>query len=542
VNSRLARDVYTEIELVVDGFMQAERPDQDQLEIEARKAARILIFVVAYQHEKLIERLFERVPDHLLNNDRIQFLVIDDAGGDATCEVLQRWVDTHGIRNVSVARNPINQRYGGNQKLGYRYALEAGFDFTILLHGDGQYAPEMLPNFIDIWERTGAGVVLGTRMGSVESARAGGMPLYKVVANKGLTWFQNYLTGLELTEYHTGYRAYSSSFLRRVPFEINTNEYHFDTEMLLQAANISTRIEEFDIPTHYGDEDCNVDGVQYGKDVLKETVRYRAHRMGMLCSLKYRDLEKGSSHYAVHGLDTAHAGALAVVDRVKPRRIVDLGTGSGIVAKACRERGIEVTGVDLVEPEPGTLDHFEKADLGQPLPFDALDTDMVLMLDVIEELPSPEQLLLNLRNHSRALRPGKEAPVVVVVTPNVAFISNRVALLFGRFNYTDRGILDIEHRRLFNRVSLRRTLGDCGYVIEKIEPVAVPWEAVIGGGMGRFLQSATGLLAKIWPSAFAFQFMVTCRPMPGVEQILRGREQLGPNAEIVPVPENEFEA
>ncbi len=513
----------------------------DRSEIEDRRSSRVLIFVVAYQHERLIEGLFERIPSQLFNNDRVQFLVIDDAGGDATAEVLQRWIEARSIRNVSVARNPVNQRYGGNQKLGYRYALEAGFDFTILLHGDAQYAPEMLPDFIEIWERTGAAVVLGTRMGSVKSARAGGMPIYKIVSNKGLTWFQNQLTGLRLTEYHTGYRAYSSAFLRRVPFESNTNDYHFDTEMLFQAANIGAHIEEFDIPTHYGDEDCNVDGVQYGKDVLRATLHYRMHRLGMLCSLKFRDLEKGSGHYAVHGLDTAHAGALEIVERMEPRRVVDLGCGQGVVARACREKGIEVTGVDLVEPEPEAVDRFEKADLGYPLPIDAFDADLVLLLDVIEELSNPEQLLLDLRNHSRALRPGREAPLVVVVTPNVAFISNRIALLFGRFNYTDRGILDIQHRRLFNRVSLRRTLRDCGYAIERIAPVAVPWEAVIGGHLGRFLQRATGLLARVWPSAFAFQFLVTCRPLPGVEQILSTREQLGRDAESVPLPPPEIE-
>ena len=496
--------------------MSEPAQDPDSVEIEDRRASRILIFVVAYQHERLIEGLFERVPEQLFNNDRIQFLVIDDAGGDATAEVLQHWIDARGIQNVSVARNPVNQRYGGNQKLGYRFALEAGFEFTILLHGDCQYAPEMIPDFIEIWERTGAAVVLGTRMGNIKDARAGGMPRYKVVANVALTWFQNRLTGLNLMEYHTGYRAYSSAFLRRVPFEINTNEYHFDTEMLLQAANISARIEEFDIPTHYGDEDCNVDGVQYGTDVLRETIRYRAHRMGMLCSLKYRDLEKGSGHYQLHGMDTAHVRAFEVVDAVKPGRLVDLGCGTGVVARQCRERGIEVTGVDLVEPPDGSVDRFEKADLAEPLPFDALDTDMVLMLDVVEELSHPEQFLLDLRNRSRALKPGFEAPLIVIVTPNVAFISNRIALLFGRFNYTDRGILDIQHRRLFNRVSLRRTLDDCGYQVEKIVPVGIPWEAVIGGRLGRFLQQTTNRLAAIWPSAFAFQHLVTCRPMPGV--------------------------
>jgi hypothetical protein len=117
---------------------------------------------------------------------------------------------------------------------------------------------------------------------------------------------------------------------------------------------------------------------------------------------------------------------------------------------------------------------------------------------------------------------------VVVATPNVAFITNRLALLLGRFNYTDRGILDIEHSRLFNRVSLRRTLRDCGYRIEKNLPVPVPWEAVIGGRSGRWLEKASRILARIWPSAFAFQFLVTCRPMPGVEQVLGARERLAP--------------
>ena len=500
--------------------------DRELSETEARRRERILIFVVAYQHQKIIESLFERIPDELFNQERIQFLVIDDAGGDETAEVLQRWVEAHDVRNVSVARNPVNQRYGGNQKLGYRYALESGFEFTILLHGDAQYAPEMLPDFIRCWEETGASVVLGTRMGSIKSAREGGMPIYKIVANRFLTTVQNYLTGLDLSEYHTGYRGYSSTFLRRIPFETNTNEYHFDTEILLQAANINARIEELDIPTFYGDEDCNVDGVQYGMDVLRETIRYRLHRMGMLCSLKLRDLEEGSGHYARHGMDTAHQAVIDVIGESRPERIVDLGCGSGIIDRACREMGAHVTGVDLNEPASGTVDRFEKADLSQPLHFDALDTDVLLLVDVIEELPNPEQLLLDLRNRSRALDPGKPAPMVIVVTPNVAFISNRIGLLFGRFNYTDRGLLDIQHRRLFNRVSLRRTLRDCGYQVEKIRPIAVPWVAVIGGSLGQWLQRMSGFLAWIWPSAFAFQFMVTCRPAPGVEQILLTCEHL----------------
>jgi glycosyltransferase involved in cell wall biosynthesis len=494
---------------------------------QRRESGRVLVFVVAYRAERHIESVFERVPKELLNNDRVRFLVIDDAGGDATAEVLQSWLDARGVHNVSVFRNPVNQGYGGNQKLGYRHALEAGFDFTILLHGDGQYAPEMLPKFIEVWERTGADVVLGSRMGSLRSARSGGMPLYKMLANRVLTITQNYLSGLRLSEYHTGFRAYSSDFLRKVPFEIDTNEFHFDTEILLQAANVGARIEEFDIPTHYGDEECHVPGVQYGKDVLRETLRYRMHRMGMLCSLKFRDLEQGSRNYEDNSY-SAHVLALEVIREAAPRRLLDIGCGGGTVARRCREMGIEVTGVDRREPLPGAVDHFEEADLARPLPVDAFEHDVVLLLDVLEELQDPERLLLDMRSQSRALRPGSEAPLVVVATPNVAFITNRLALFFGRFNYTDRGILDIQHNRLFNRVSLRRTLRDCGYRIEKIRGVPVPWEAVIGGRLGRWLQLGSGLLARIWPSAFAFQFLVTCRPLPGVAQILGARERLEP--------------
>ena len=198
----------------------------------------------------------------------------------------------------------------------------------------------------------------------------------------------------------------------------------------------------------------------------------------------------------------------------------------GLLARRCGKPEIRAQVQLLVMRE---LTDFTGVDLAGALPLDAFEYDVVLLLDVLEELQDPERLLLEMRNRSRALRPGSEAPLVLVATPNVAFLTNRLALLFGRFNYTDRGILDIEHKRLFNRVALRRMLRDCGYSIEEILPVPVPWNAVIGGRLGRWLEWGSVLLARIWPSAFAFQFLATCRPLPGVEQVLGAREQLGPD-------------
>jgi hypothetical protein len=149
---------------------------------------------------------------------------------------------------------------------------------------------------------------------------------------------------------------------------------------------------------------------------------------------------------------------------------------------------------------------------------------MVLMLDVIEHLGEPETFLLDLRNRSESLSPEKP-PLLVLSTPNVAFATVRLNLLLGRFSYAERGILDITHKRLFTRRALERSLVDCGYQIEKLIPVPVPWQAVLPGRAGKTLGFLSSVLARLWGSLFAFQFLVLCRPKPGVQQLLAVTER-----------------
>jgi 2-polyprenyl-3-methyl-5-hydroxy-6-metoxy-1,4-benzoquinol methylase len=487
--------------------------------------SQILVFVVAYEAERHIRNVFQRIPKELFHDGRISFLCIDDASSDAGRDVLVEWLDERGITNVTVLRNPVNQGYGGNQKLGYRYAIERGFDCVILLHGDGQYAPELLPRFIEAFETKNADVILGSRMALPGGARRGGMPLYKRIGNRLLTWAQNRLTGLGLSEYHTGYRAYSTALLRRVPFEIDTNEFHFDTEILLQAQHVGARIVEFPIPTHYGDEICRVPGLRYAWNAIRSTVQYALHRLGMLCSLKYRHLsaepypDKSERPYSSHAL------AAELARRLGPRTALDIGCGGGWVARKLSQSGIAVTGIDRREPTAGSLTTFHRVDLERDeIPFDPFAFDLVLILDVIEHLADPETFLVGLRNSSRALRPGSAPPRVLISTPNVAFAAIRLNLLFGRFTYAERGILDVTHKRLFTRSSFMSTLRDCGYEIDELHGVAVPFGAVIGGRLGIALELLSALLARAWPSLFAFQFLASCRPRPGVRSILESTE------------------
>ncbi|MCP3960110.1 MAG: glycosyltransferase [bacterium] len=486
---------------------------------------RTLVLIVAYDAERHIESLLERVPEECFDAERYHLLCIDDSSSDRSAELATRWLREHRVDNATVLRNPVNQGYGGNQKLGYRYAVDAGFDLVILLHGDSQYAPEILPRFVEIFERTGAGVILGSRMRDVSQATAGGMPFYKILGNRVLTGLQNLITGRDLSEYHTGYRAYSRDFLTSVPFEILTNDFHFDSEILLQAFTARERIEEFGIPTYYGDEICHVNGLRYAWSVMASTITYRMHHLGMLCSLKYRNLGSARYHDKSWMPYSSHSRTLAVVRRAQPYTLLDLGCGPGHVARLCEEMGARVTGIDREQPLPETVSHFLAWDLEQtPLPLDAFAFDLVLILDLVEHLENPEEFLLSLRNASEQSTGGEAGPRMVITTPNVAFAAVRLNLLFGRFNYAERGILDITHKRLFTRRSLVSMLEDCGYRIERVEGIGVPFGAVMGGRMGTFLGWISDFFARLWPSLWAFQFLVVCRPVPGVRQLLQDSE------------------
>jgi len=173
-----------------------------------------------------------------------------------------------------VFRNPVNLMYGGNQRKGYQYAIQRGLDIVVLLHGDGQYAPEVMQELLTPLENGTAEMVMGSRMMVPGAALHGNMPMYKYVGNKVLTWMENRLAGLRLTEFHSGYRAYSVHALRQLPLEKMTWNWHFDTQIILEFLRKGFRISEVPIPTYYGDEICHVNGIPYAWNCIRETLKY----------------------------------------------------------------------------------------------------------------------------------------------------------------------------------------------------------------------------------------------------------------------------
>ena len=238
------------------------------------KGKRVLVFIVAYNAATTIEKVLTRIPARLHTPD-VEVLIIDDSSRDDTFRNGLRFQQQNSAFKITVLRTPENQGYGGNQKLGYRYAIDNNFDVVALVHGDGQYAPEELPALLAPLLAGDADAVFGSRMIDKRAARAGGMPFYKWIGNQVLTTFQNRMLGTALSEFHSGYRLYSTKALAQIPFERNTNNFHFDTEIIIQLVLKSLRITELPIPTYYGDEICHVNGMKYAADVFKSTVKAR---------------------------------------------------------------------------------------------------------------------------------------------------------------------------------------------------------------------------------------------------------------------------
>lgn len=483
---------------------------------------RVLILIVAYEAEATIERVLQRIPADLADQYDVEILVIDDASTDRTFALADAMRQAAALRfPLHVLANPQNQGYGGNQKIGFRFALDRGFDVVALVHGDGQYAPESLPLLLKPVADGEADAVMGSRMMTRHGARDGGMPLYKVIGNRALTAFQNWILNARLSEYHSGYRLYSTAALRRIPFDLNANGFHFDTEIIVQLLIAVQRIHELPIPTHYGDEISRVKVFGYGWRVMLAALAARSQQIGLFYDRKY-DCRPGDPWARLDAprlaYDSPHRQALAFV---KPgARVLLLGRGEPFAA-ALRERGCSVVLLDGPATGQRPSDRRHQGLDPAVLPASVAQFDLVLLLDGIDRVQEPEAFVDRLRAAARL------APHIrlIVSSANVGFIVTRLMLLIGQFNYGERGILDMTHYRLFTARTLRRLLEQGGFTVTELRGGPLPFPVVFGDGrLARSLLWFNGLLLRLSRSLFAYQIMAIATPRLSLEYLLAEAE------------------
>jgi SAM-dependent methyltransferase len=463
--------------------------------------------VVAYNAASTLSKTLDRIPVEF--RDQIaEVIVLDDASHDETFSYGQSWADRADTPKTMVIRHTKNLGYGGNQKAGYALAMERNLDIVVLLHGDGQYAPELLPEMVAPLVRGECDAVFGSRMMNKGDALKGGMPFYKWVGNQILTRFENKMLGTDLTEFHSGYRAYSVAALRDIPLQHNTDEFDFDTQIIIQLAQAGKKIVEIPIPTYYGDEICYVDGMRYAKDVVKDVVESRLANMGFGTS----DWMPTPDEYAFkEGDGSSHSLMLEILATKPGCKILDIGCSGGLFADRARAAGHHVTGVDYLEI-PGVRDRtdaFYQADLSQGIPAEVgTGYDVVIAGDIIEHLPRPKDTL---REILRVLRPGGE---LLLSVPNFGHWYPRARVTLGLFGYDRRGILDQTHLRFFTRSTLRRLVRRCGFDLLEERHTGLPLGVVseLDSTKVKILRKIDAWLVRRRPTLFGYQFVMRLTP------------------------------
>jgi glycosyltransferase involved in cell wall biosynthesis len=484
-----------------------ERGIPGPAEAHATSRRRIGILVVTYNAESTLAATLDRIPvDFRPNIDEI--LVFDDASADHTVDVALQWRDANDETPTTVVRHLKNLGYGGNQKAGYRLAIERGLDIIVLLHGDGQYAPECLPSIVAPLERGEADAVFGSRMLEHGAARRGGMPAYKWVGNRVLTRIENSLLGSSLSEFHSGYRAYNVAALSELPFENNSDGFDFDTQIIVQLLDRGKRIVEIPIPTYYGDEICYVNGMRYARDVVRDVVIYRLNRMGFGT---HTWVPASDEYDFKEGEGSSHTVLLEMLSDRPPGRILDLGSSGGRLAERLRKLGHHVTGVDGIEVDGvrDRVNEFVLGDLEDGIPASAgSGFDIVIAADVIEHVTHPSRLL---RQMADVVAGTGE---ILISTPNIGHWYPRVRVASGLFDYDRRGILDETHLRFFSRRSLVRALSASGMEILEMRYTGLPFDVLSTGKTlpSRIARRVDRSLVQLRPTLFGYQFIVRARP------------------------------
>jgi glycosyltransferase involved in cell wall biosynthesis len=239
-------------------------------ELEGR---RVVVVMPAYNASQTLRETLKDIDREWVH----KIILVDDASRDGT-------VDVARSLDLEVIGHPHNVGYGGNQKTCYMEALRQGADVVVMVHPDGQYDPTLIPQLVRPIIGGQADMVLGSRFLTPGGARKGGMPLYKIIANRFLTTVENLVLGRRFAELHTGYRAYTRGFLETIPFLRNSNDFVFDTEVIAQAVAFGFKVGEVPVETKYFAEASSVNFRQsliYGFKTLWTMARYFAHRTGL---------------------------------------------------------------------------------------------------------------------------------------------------------------------------------------------------------------------------------------------------------------------
>ena len=480
--------------------------------VQILKKFRVDVAIVTSNAEKDIEKVLEGIPVDIAEYLE-EICVFDDSSDDWTYETAIKAGQKLKMRKLKVFRTPMDRGYGGIQKIVYTYAIKNKIDFVIMLHGDGQYGREYLYQVILTFADVDTDMVVGSHMYKPMQALKGELPLHKWLGDVIITWIENKILGTNFSGCPTRYRAFRLEKLRSIPFQHNSDDLNFDTEILIQFISSGCKIVEIPIPTHY--QIRYVNGLGYAWHCFKCVVKYRLFTIGLFYDPLFDfGLFETGNYYLKKARNSLHQ---YVLKKDFSREVVlDIGAGRGYISAEIAGQASRVVALDYIRPlklservESLAVDlnnNFE-SNLG------LCKFDTVLALDVIEHLKCPE---VSLQQIARVL---KNDGRVFASTGNISFFIVRIMLLIGIFNYGKRGILDRTHSRLFTVRSFKHLFQAYGFEVEKIRGFGPPIRDLISEKWPvSWVDSILGFLARIIPGFFSYSFLLEARRKPTLEE------------------------
>jgi 2-polyprenyl-3-methyl-5-hydroxy-6-metoxy-1,4-benzoquinol methylase len=465
---------------------------------------RIALFIFDCPDTESLQRVLDRIP-RTVDEWFAEIVIMQERSASRSRPVPREFLGS-GPANLRIHRLPRDAGYGGARKAAFEYALLQGFDHVVVMRGDGLHPPEALPALIYPIFDDLAQMVFAYRHLRLPQAPGSWKLIPNLIAHALATGFQNRLLGLRLRDYHSGYRVYSMHAIERLPFQLDADDHRFDMQIVIQCRALGVPVNEMPVGPIWSEYSTNFLGARAVLRAFRCAVDYRLHQLHAYRLGQYL-VDEGVRYTLKHSKTGSH---MQIVDAIEPGSFVlDLGCSQGLLARPLREKGVRVTGVDIAPPArpPDELEQYFQRDLEVPLELPVgREFDYVVVSDVIEHLRNRTQLLRGARRYL------KEGGRLIISTPNIALWFYRLSLLVGRFEYGPRGVLDETHVRLFTRATFRREVEKAGFFVLNEKVTALPFEIVFEStGRSRLVRSMSNfshLLARLWPSMFAYQHII----------------------------------
>jgi SAM-dependent methyltransferase len=487
------------------------------------KAKNIGLISISASDASQLYRLFSSIPIDISAQIKNIFVPLFSCNEDDPRIKSFRNLELGPATEVTLAIIRKSAHHGEIQKLALEWAFESNLDVVVFVHGGGLFPVEFLPDVVEPILSDVADIVIGSRFSEYKLLSHQIMPWIKYAGNIILTNIGKSMTNIQLTDWHSGFRAMRVDKLTDIPINVNSDGFNFDFQFLLQCEEAKLRVSEVPITPYSGDNMSLRDGFLFMKDVIVDIVRYRSHKIGFGTG----STTFNSMHYDLKDDDNAsHGQLLSIFSAMEPTKVLDVGCSDGKFGSLVKRFGHVVTGIDCLELEGvrDRLDAFYKCDLDNPI-TDTFDGpyNVILAADVIEHLRNTSSVLNDLKNLLT------QDGMIIISLPNISHWYARLKIGLGLFDYDRRGIFDVGHLRFFTKLSFTRIATNCGLQLIDYKLVPFPISVIERGGSiatnsrqniswHKFLHFANkinNLFLKLWPSLFAYQMIFVVKPKHG---------------------------